>query len=163
MKRQANFEKNIKMKPLLVLLSVFAVSLLISKLFRGSYEFELSGRIAMSAMLVFTAIGHFVFTKGMTLMIPEFVPFKIETVYLSGIAELGFAIGLLLPNYRVFTAWALIIFLILVLPVNIHATLKQVDYQKASFNGKGLIYLWFRLPLQLIFIVWVYFTALHKG
>ena len=43
-----------------------------------------SGRIAMSAMLAFTAVAHFVFTKGMTMMLPDFIPYKIETVYLTG-------------------------------------------------------------------------------
>jgi len=52
------------MKPLIVLLSVFFISLLTTKFVRGQYEFALSGRIAMSAMLVFTALGHFAFTEG---------------------------------------------------------------------------------------------------
>lgn len=150
------------MKPLIVLLTVFAVSLLVTRIFRGTYELDLSGRIAMSAMLMFSAIGHFAFTKGMSLMIPDFIPFKTETVCLTGIAEIIFAIGLLLPNYRILTAWLLIIFLILVLPANIYSSIKQVDYQKATFDGKGLSYLWFRIPLQILFIFWTYLSAINK-
>lgn len=150
------------MKPLIVLLSVFTVSLLVTKIFRDSYEFALSGRIAMSAMLVFSAIGHFAFTKGMSLMIPEFIPFKTEIVYLTGIIEIVLAIGLFFPNYRILTAWLLIIFLILVLPANIYASIKQVDYQKATFDGNGLTYLWFRIPLQILFIIWTYLSSI-KG
>src|SRR5690348_8129513 len=78
------------MKPLIVLLSVFAVSLLTTKIVRGNFELALSGRIAMSAMLAFTAIGHFAFTKGMAMMLPDFIPFKSETVYLTGIIEIFF-------------------------------------------------------------------------
>ncbi|WP_461532007.1 DoxX family protein [Sinomicrobium sp.] len=151
------------MKPLTVLLGAFVVSLVITKVFRGSFELALSGRIAMAVMLVFTAIGHFAFTKGMSLMIPEFIPFKTEIVYLTGIAEIAFAIGLLLPNYRVITAWSLIIFLILVLPANIWAAIKQLDYQRATFDGNGLAYLWFRIPLQILFIVWTYLLAIYKS
>lgn len=150
------------MKPLIILLSAFVVSVVISRLIQGRYEFALSGRIAMSVMLVFTAIGHFIFAKGMALMIPELFPFRVQIVHITGIMELGFAIGLVLSNYRSFVAWGLIVFLILVLPANIYATIKQVNYQNASFNGNGLNYLWFRVPLQLFFIAWVYFAALHK-
>ncbi|WP_323136821.1 DoxX family protein [Chryseobacterium fluminis] len=82
------------MKPLIVLLTVFTVCVLVVKIFRGTYELALSGRIAMSAMLIFSATGHFVFTNGMSLMLPEFIPFKTETVYLTGVAEIIFAIGL---------------------------------------------------------------------
>ncbi len=150
------------MKPLIVLLTVFTVCVLVVKIFRGTYELALSGRIAMSAMLIFSATGHFVFTNGMSLMLPEFIPFKTETVYLTGVAEIIFAIGLLLPSYRVLTAWLLIIFLLLILPANINASIKQVDYQKATFDGSGLSYLWFRIPLQMLFIICTYLSAISK-
>lgn len=150
------------MKPLIVLLTAFAVILLTTKIFRGNYEWTLSGRIAMSVMLLFTAIGHFAFTKGMSIMIPDFIPFKTATVYLTGAVEIILAIGLLLPNYQIFTGWLLIIFLILVLPANIYASIKHIDYQKATFDGNGLPYLWFRIPLQILFIVWTYCSVINK-
>lgn len=150
------------MKPLIVLLSVFAVSLLTTKIVRGNFELALSGRIAMSAMLAFTAIGHFAFTKGMAMMLPDFIPFKSETVYLTGIIEIAAAIGLFIPNFRMVTAWLLIAFFILILPANIYATIKHIDYQKGTFDGNGLIYLWFRIPLQFLFIIWVYLSSI-KG
>ena len=148
------------MKPLLVLLAVFAIGLITTKVVRGSYDFAFSGRVAMSAMLVFTAVAHFVFTKGMAMMLPSFVPFKTQLVHLTGIIELSAAIGLLVPQFKVVTAWLLIVFFILVLPANVHAALKQVDYQNGTFTGNGLSYLWFRVPLQLLFIAWVYVTAI---
>src|SRR5690606_28612006 len=123
-------------------------------------DFALSGRMAMSAMLVFSAIGHFAFTNGMSLMLPEFIPFKTEVVYLTGVIEIIFAIGLFFPNYRILTAYLLITFLILVLPANIYASIKHVDYQKATLDGNGLTYLWFRIPLQVLFIVWTYLSAI---
>lgn len=151
------------MKPLIVLLSVFAISLLSTKIFRGNYEFALSGRIAMSAMLVFTAVGHFVFTKGMTMMLPQFVPYKTEAVYLTGVIEIVAAIGLLIPNFNGLVAWLLIVFFILILPANIYAAIKNVDYQKGTFDGSGLTYLWFRIPLQVVFIVWTYLSVIKAS
>lgn len=148
------------MKPLIVLLSIFAISLVVNRILRGDYDFALSGRIAMSAMLLFTAIGHFVFTKGMSMMLPDFVPFKTEAVYLTGVIEIAAAIGLFIPSVRVLTAWLLIAFFICMLPANIYASIKQVDFQKGTFDGHGLTYLWFRIPLQFLFIAWTYLSAI---
>lgn len=150
------------MKPLIILFSVFAIALMANKIFNGNYEFTLSARIAMSAMLLFTAIGHFVFTKGMSMMLPDFIPFKTETVYLTGVIEIAAAIGLFIPNFRVVTAWLLIVFFILILPANIYAAINQIDYQKGTFDGNGMAYLWFRVPLQVLFIAWTYLSAI-KG
>ena len=148
------------MKPLIVLLSVFSISLLVLKLIRGNYEFTLSGRIAMSVMLLFTAVAHFAFTKGMAMMLPDFIPYKTETVYLTGIIEIAAAIGLFIPSFRLITAWLLIAFFMLILTANIYSAIKQIDYQKGTFDGNGLTYLWFRIPLQILFIVWTYLSAI---
>ena len=95
-------------------------------------------------------------------MMPPLIPYKIEIIYLTGMVEFIFATGLLLPNYQIITAWALIVFFVLVLPANIYAAIKQVDYQKATFHGAGLMHLLFRIPLQILFIVWIYLSAVKK-
>ena len=148
------------MKPLIILLSVFVIAIVVNKIFYGSYEFALSARIAMSAMLLFTAVGHFVFTKGMSLMLPDFVPYKIEIVYLTGIIEIVAACGLLISNFRIVTGWLLIAFFVCLLPANIYAAVKQVNYQQGTFDGNGLSYLWFRVPLQVLFIAWTYVSTI---
>lgn len=149
------------MKPLIVLLITFAITLFSVRLFRHTYDLALAGRIAMAVMLLFTAIGHFKFTEGMAMMIPSFVPLKQKLVYVTGIIEIGAAISLLIPGLRVFTGWLLIVFFLIILPANINAALQGVDYQNATFNGKGIGYLWFRIPLQILFILWVYFSSIR--
>lgn len=148
------------MKPLVVLLAAFFVVVFAIKFIYGGYDIALSARIAMAIMLVFTAIGHFAFTEGMMMMVPSFIPFKKEMVYLTGFIEIAAAVGLLVPSLRIVTGWLLILFFLLLLPANIKAALEQVDYQKATLNGPGLSYLWFRIPLQVLFIVWVYISAI---
>lgn len=150
------------MKPLLVLLSVFLMSLALTKIFRGNFDLAMSGRIAMSAMLLFTASAHFVFAEGMAMMLPDFVPHKTQIIYLTGIIEIAAAIGLFIPGFSILTAWLLIAFFIMVLPANVYAAIKQVDYQKATFNGTGLNYLWFRIPLQILFIAWTYLSTIKS-
>lgn len=148
------------MKPLLVLICVFLISIVSLTSISGDYNFALAARIAMSVMLLFTAIAHFAFAKGMTMMLPSFIPYKTAVIWLTGIIEIAAAIGLFIPQIRVTTAWLLIVFFILILPANIYAATKQVDYQKGTFEGNGLSYLYFRIPLQILFIVWIYLSAI---
>ena len=149
------------MKPLIVLLISFAISVFALRVIQKQYDVALSARIALSAMLVFTALAHFAFTKGMTMMMPDFVPYKKQLVYFTGIIEILAAIGLLIPNLRVLTGWLLIVFFIMLLPANIYAALKHVDYQRGTFEGSGTNYLWFRVPLQVLFILWTYISVIR--
>lgn len=150
------------MKPLIVLISSFLIGLIVIKLIRKKFDWKLAGRIAMAIMLSFTAIGHFVFTDGMIAMIPEIIPFKREVVYATGIFEVIMAIGLLIPKFQFKAAWILILFFIAMLPANIEASIENINYQTGTLDGHGLEYLWFRIPLQILFIVWVYFTAIKS-
>ncbi|MFT5820402.1 MAG: putative membrane protein [Crocinitomix sp.] len=149
------------MKPLIVLLLSFAISIFAIKIIKKEYDFALSARIAMSTMLLFTAIGHFAFTKGMSMMIPKFIPFKESFVYLTGTFEILLAIGLLIPKFKIAFGWVFIIFLLLMLPANIYASVNNVNYQKGTFDGNGLNYLWFRIPLQFLFIIWTYISTVR--
>ncbi|MBU3012326.1 hypothetical protein KO506_12995 [Polaribacter vadi] len=148
------------MKPFIVLLLSFTISLFVIKIISKEYDFKLSARIAMSIMLVFTAIGHFVFTKGMSLMIPKFIPNKEIFVYLTGVFEILLAISILIPKFKYISGCTLILFLILMLPANVYASFNNVNYQKGTFDGNGLTYLWFRIPLQLFFIIWTYISTI---
>ncbi len=144
------------MKPFFVLIVSFAVSFFAIRFIAGTPDPFLAGNIAMSVMLVLTAIGHFAFVKGMELMMPPFIPFKAAIVYITGIIEIMAAAGLLIPSLQLLTAYLLILFFILVLPVNLYAAARHVDYQNATHEGPGLSYLWFRIPFQLFLIAWVY-------
>ncbi len=150
------------MKPLLVLFVSFAIALLVIRLTSGQWNLPLAGRMAMACMLLFTAVGHFIFTDGMAAMVPDLVPNKNGIVLITGGLEVLFALGLLLPKFRFHTAWLLILFFLLVIPSNIKAAIENINYQTGEFNGPGVAYLWFRIPLQIFFIAWVYLTAIRN-
>ena len=42
----------------------------------------------MFLMLCFTALGHILFVRGMSMMIPPFIPFKTAMVYITGLVEI---------------------------------------------------------------------------
>ena len=148
------------MKPLIVLLSVFGICAGITT-FLGNADFNLSGRIAMSAMLAFTAMGHFKFTEGMAMMLPAGVPAKKQIVWATGVIEILAAIGLLISTTIQLTGILLIVFFLMILPANIYATMKNVNLEKADYTGNGMNYLWFRIPEQIFFIAWAYFFTVR--
>jgi uncharacterized membrane protein len=144
------------MKPLFVLLTTFVLALIAITFINNNRGLSLAACIAMTAMLLFTSIGHFAFSKGMTMMMPAFIPFKKEIVYATGIFEMIAAVALLLPAWRHAAATGLLLFFVLIVPANINAAIKKVNYQKANYEGSGINYLWLRIPLQILFIAWVY-------
>ncbi|GAA4793937.1 hypothetical protein GCM10023231_22890 [Olivibacter ginsenosidimutans] len=148
------------MKPLFVLICVFAVFLIGTRLFKHNFDYKLSGRMALVAMLLFTSLGHFLYTKGMSMMLPDFIPFRIELIYLTGIIEIVAAVGVFIPSLRITTGILLMVFFVLVLPANIYAAIKQLNYETATFDGKGISYLWFRIPFQILLILWTYFFVI---
>lgn len=148
------------MKPLIVLLVSFVIATLVFYLIKKEINYAFSARVAMAIMLCFTAIGHFVYTEGMTMMIPSFIPQRTNIVFLTGVMEIVLGLSLLVPKFQPMSGWILIAFLILILPGNIYAAFNQINFQKATYDGPGLTYLWFRIPLQITFIVWTYLSTI---
>jgi uncharacterized membrane protein len=146
------------MKPLIVLLVTYLLALFIGKLL-SDYDVRAAARIAMAVMLVFTSIGHFRFAKGMAMMIPDMIPYKTTMVYITGIIEIVAAVTLLLPATREATGIFLVGFFLLLLPANIYAAMHRINYENATADGPGLTYLWFRVPLQALFIIWTLFCT----
>jgi uncharacterized membrane protein len=141
------------MKPLILLLIAFGIAAIFT-------TFAFAGNIAMCLMLFFTALGHFKFHRGMVKMLPARLPLKSLVVYASGVAEILLGVGLLFPAIRPVAAVVLIVFLLLVLPANINAARKHINYETGQDDGPGLKYLWFRVPMQGFLIGWVVYFGL---
>jgi len=151
------------MPTLIVLVSVFLTTLILIKAIKKQWNINFSGRFAMSVMLIFTAASHFVFIEGMTMLLPEFIPFRREIIYFTAFLEIAAAVGLHIPKYSVLTSRMLIIFFICILPANIFAAINYFDYQTATYTATGPVYLFFRVPLQILFIWWVYYFGVRKS
>jgi uncharacterized membrane protein len=149
------------MVPLCILLVSFVFLTLANRyLLGGKLAAGFIGRIALSLMLLFTGLAHFFKTDAMVLSMPDFFPFKRETVYGTGGIELLAAAGMLIPLTQRFAAILLIVFLICVLPANIIGSMKRVELGGME---NGPLYLWFRIPLQFIFIGWTYYFGIKKA
>jgi uncharacterized membrane protein len=84
---------------------------------------------------------------------------RMPIIYITGVVELAAAAGILVPRLCRLTGIYLIAFLILVLPANIYAAINRVEM---GGHSMGPPYLFIRIPLQLILIIWTYWFAVRK-
>jgi uncharacterized membrane protein len=85
--------------------------------------------------------------------VPPFVPRPHDAVTVSGGAEILGGLSALLPGLRPFTRWWLIALLVAVFPANLHMALHP-DQVRGLSIPRAL--LWVRLPVQAVFVAWVW-------
>ena len=147
----------------MIVLAVLAVSLLVFRSLGALGIRSMSSwigalRYALAVMFLFTASAHFgPMKEDLIRMVPPWVPRPREVVYVTGVCEVLGAIGLLIPRLRRAAGIFLVLFLLAVLPANIHAARYQVP-----LGGRPATPLWLRIPMQALFIglVWL---ASRKG
>ncbi len=149
------------MAPLIILLVTFAALYLIDRFaLKGRLGLSFVGRASMAVMLIATGISHFTNTEELAAIMPDFIPAKRELVYFTGICELLAVPGLLWNKTARLTSILLLIFFVLILPANIAGSFKQVQFGGMEY---GPWYLLFRIPLQMLFMWWVwYFGISHR-
>ncbi len=108
----------------------------------------------MAAFYVFAGIQHFRVPHFYLPMMPPYLPWHAELVFLSGVAEVLCGLGVLFPQTRKLAAWGTIALLIAVFPANIHVAVNNVPLFGAT-EGPGAIG-YVRLPLQLVLIAWAW-------
>ncbi|PSQ51249.1 MAG: hypothetical protein BRD28_05780 [Bacteroidetes bacterium QH_10_64_37] len=103
--------------------------------------------------LIFGAAGtaHFVWPAAFARIVPPYLPAPRTLVYVSGVAELLGALGLLVPRLRVYAGWGLILLLLAVFPANVHMALHPADFGRIPGWALSL-----RLPLQFVLVGWIY-------
>ncbi len=148
------------MAPLIFLFVTFVALYLINRwLLGGRLSTSFIGRASMAVMLIVTGIAHFTNTQQMVEIMPESIPAKTELVYFTGVCELLAVVGLLWSRTARLTSVLLIIFFIAVLPANIAGSLNSVQFGGMEY---GPLYLLFRIPVQILFIWWVWYFGLRK-
>lgn len=90
-------------------------------------------------------------------VVPPYLPFPLALIYGTGVLKALGGLGLLVPQTRRPVGWALVILLVAVFPANVHMALHPQQF--ADIPPALLIA---RLPLQLLFIAWVYWLAVKR-
>jgi uncharacterized membrane protein len=96
----------------------------------------------------------------MAQMLPDFVPFRVPLVYLTGLLEFAIAAGFFIPATRRLAGWTAAAVLVLFFPANIYAAFAQAPM---GGHAWGPVYLLLRAPLQAAIVAWVWWFALRAA
>ncbi len=111
-------------------------------------KFSLFG---LSLFFIYFGIDHFINPEFYLSIMPPAFPLHAEAVYISGFFEILGGISVLIAPLRKIAGWGLVALLICVYPANIYMAITPEAFPEISI---GLLY--FRLPLQFLFIYWAY-------
>ena len=112
-------------------------------------------RWLLAVFFVAAGVNHFVSPAFYRPMMPGWLPWPEALLALSGVAEIVGGLAVLVPGWRRAAGWGLIALLLAVFPANLHAAIH-------GHPQVGATVLWWRLPFQALFILWVWWTCLRR-
>lgn len=120
---------------------------------------KLISLLLIATLFISAGVLHFVRPSFFTRIVPPFLPDPLLLVQVSGVAEILGGVGVLVPAVRLHAGYGLIALLIAVFPANVYMLVA------AERVGMGIapIWLWLRLPLQLVLIAWVWWATRARG
>lgn len=107
----------------------------------------------LAVAIIIVGITHFVKPEPYVKIVPPYLPYHLELVYISGFFEILGGIGLLVPPVSRAAAWGLIALFIAVFPANINMTINNIQLEGIPHNQ---VLYWVRLPLQAVLIAWAW-------
>ncbi|WP_425615471.1 MauE/DoxX family redox-associated membrane protein [Anatilimnocola sp. NA78] len=114
-------------------------------------------RYLLAALMLGAGTMHFVQPQFFVRIMPPYLPWHWELVYLSGAIEFMLGLLLLVPRFSRFAAWGIIALLVAVFPANIYA------YQHQELIPASPLLHFLRLPLQAIFVIWAFWHTMPTG
>jgi uncharacterized membrane protein len=118
-------------------------------------------RVILAVAISVVGILHFAIAEPFIKIMPPYLPYHRELVYISGFFEILGGIGLLVPPVSRAAAWGLIALFLAVFPANINMAIHQISLPGVPDSP------WFqaiRLPLQAVLIAWAWwYTRPNQG
>jgi uncharacterized membrane protein len=140
--------------PLPLLLSTSALTKPRGDLLLGRVErLRTALRWLLGLALVGAGVNHFVSTDFYVAIMPPYLPWHRELVWLSGAAEVMLGVAVFVPRLQRAAGWGIVALLIAVFPANLHMALNPSEHDLPEWG------LWLRLPFQLVFIAWALWST----
>lgn len=108
----------------------------------------------MGLVYLSAGIMHFANSAFFVRIVPDYLPWHLGLVYLSGVCEIALGVLVWLPATRGLAAWGIIALLIAVFPANINMLVHRIPMQEGM--PPNVLALWLRLPLQGVLIAWAW-------
>ena len=103
----------------------------------------------MGSAYIYVGVRHFIDPDFFTAIMPDYLPFHLEAVYISGAFEMILGSMLLFKKSRRLAGWGLIALLFAVFPANIYLAQNESAQQALNISQTTAI---IRLPFQALFI-----------
>ena len=103
----------------------------------------------MGLAYIYVGIRHFIDPDFFLAIMPDYLPYHLEAVYISGICEIALGTMLFFKKYRWIAGWGLILLLIAVFPANIYLAQNESAQQAIQISETTAL---IRLPFQALFI-----------
>jgi len=103
----------------------------------------------MGLAYIYVGIRHFIDPDFFLAIMPDYLPYHLEAVYISGICEIALGAMLFFKKYRWMAGWGLILLLIAVFPANIYLAQNESAQQAIQISKTAAL---IRLPFQALFI-----------
>ncbi len=113
-------------------------------------------RWLIAAAYLFVGIVHLRSPNGFMPIVPDWVPYPLETILLTGVCEIAGAIGLMIPRFRRAAAWGLAAYAVCVFPANIKHAVEGVIIGGTQL---GWSYHAPRLAFQPVLVWWALFAG----
>jgi uncharacterized membrane protein len=110
-------------------------------------------RLAAAIMFIMIGVMHLIKPGKLTYMIEGWLPYALALVIITGIFEIIFGVGLLIPVTREYAKWGLIILLVCMFPANIRVAVEHLP-APGGLPAKPW-YTWSRLAFQPLYILWL--------
>ncbi len=153
---------------LLLMTSVAALAWLLRAAFGAGKDLRTAMRLGAAAAFLFTGVDHFLSTETRYLpMMPGFFgDLRAPLIWLTGVAELAGAVGLLvplgvyrrlkLPDLRYWAGIGLAVLLAFLVIANVHVAIQGGGVEGFAF---GAWYFWLRPLFQPLIALWVLYAA----
>ncbi|MEO6418070.1 MAG: DoxX family protein [Polyangiaceae bacterium] len=108
-------------------------------------------RVLLAVVMIGAGMAHLVAPDGFVQIVPKFLHAPLALVIVSGVFEILGGVGLLVPPVRRAASLGLVALYFAVFPANLNMALNDIQPDGAHVP---VALLWFRLPLQIVFIAW---------
>ena len=99
---------------------------------------------------ILVGIEHFRSPQKFVEIVPNYLPFALFLVYLTGVIEIAGGLGIIYPGTREITGRLMVLFLLAVYPANFHMWINDIPYNGTRLSTTGHL---IRLSVQMLLII----------
>ena len=114
----------------------------------------------MSLLYILVGVKHFSDPNFFLKIMPEYLNYHLELVYISGFFEILFGILLIFKKTRFFGAWGVFLLLICVFPANIYLYNSEAAQIALDISKSQAL---MRLPFQIPLLILAYWHSNEKS